>query len=383
VGDAYGAPDRTHVEERYALDVFLCQRCGHAQLLDVVDQAVLYGNFMYETSISIGLVEHFQKYADHVRRRVNPPPGALVVDIGSNDGTLVRFFRVAGLRVLGVDPASAIAEKATASGIETFARPFTAELARQIRQGYGPATIVTANNTFANVDDLEDFTEGLSSLLAPEGVLICETGYLLDLLQNRLVDTIYHEHLGYFSLKPLDLFFRRHGMEIVEAERIPTKGGSLRVMVQRRGGSRKVLPSVKELIELETTLGIDRPEPFRCLAAGLDIVKQRLVSLLQGLKAQGKTIAGYGASVGVTTLLHYFDLGGMLDFLADDNPVKQGLCSPGHHIPVYAPAMLYERKPDYLLILAWRYAGPILQKHQTYLDQGGHVVIPLPEVRVI
>lgn len=383
VGDAYRPAERIQgPDEMYPLELFLCRGCGHAQLLDVVDPEVLYDHFLYETSISLGLVEHFKGYAEDVLRRVQPPAGSLVIDIGSNDGTLLGFFQARGLRALGVDPAREIAQKAAARGVETLAAFFTAELARRLRRECGSAMIVTANNTFANVDDLTDLAEGIRELLDPQGVFVFETGYLVDLIQQGLVDNIYHEHLGYFSVGPLDRFLRAQGLELINVERIGTKGGSLRGMAQPLGAARAVSPSVGRLIALERELELDRPEPFRRLADALGSAKATLLGLLRDLKARGQTIAGYGASVGVTTLMHYFELGELLDFLVDDNPAKHHTLSPNYRIPVLPPAALSERRPDALVILAWRYAEPIIAKQQAYLKQGGRVIIPLPRVQV-
>lgn len=383
VGDDYVSVDRLDVvQETFPVELFLCRSCGLSQLLDVIDPEILYGEFIYETSISLGLIEHFQRYADEVLRRVLPPEGALAIDIGSNDGTLLRFFQEQGMRVLGIDPAREIAQKATASGVETLPTLFTTELARKIKNERGLATIVTANNTIANIDDLDNITEGIRDLIAPDGIFVFETGYVVDLIQAGLFDNIYHEHLSYFSVKPLESFFRRYDMELIEVERISTKGGSLRGTVQLGGGPRPLSSSVNSLINFESELSINRPEPFNVMATRINNVKEQLVSLVRDLKAQGKTIAGYGASVGVTTSLYHFDLGNLLRFIVDDNPAKHNLFSPGHHIPVFPSEAIYGRNPDYVVVLAWRYADPIINKHQTYLDQGGHFIVPLPEISV-
>ena len=383
-GDVYVPAELLdEIQGTYPLALFLCHSCGHTQLLDMVDPEILYGDYIYVTTISLGLAEHFRRYADDVLRRVNPAEGTLVVDIGSNDGTLLKFFQGRGMRVLGVDPARDIARKATESGIETLPSFFTSELAHQIKNERGPAAIITANNVFANVDDLTDMTEGIRHLLAPDGVFVFETGYLVDLIQNTLVDNIYHEHLSYYSVKPLKTFFPHHGMELIDIEHVSTKGGSLRGTVQLAGGPRTASPSVAKLVALEASLGLDRAETFKAFAARIDTVKSQLVSRLRDLKAQGKTIAAYGASVGTTTLIYYFGLGDMLSFIVDENRRRQGLFSPGYHIPVLPPQVIYERKPEYVLILAWRYAEPIVEKHQAYLEQGGHFIVPLPKIVVM
>ena len=384
LADAYVPKELTgEVQETYPLDLFWCRDCGHLQLLDVVDPEILFRNYIYVTSSSPGLVEHFRQYANEVMRRVNPPAGSLAVDIGSNEGILLGFFQKHGLRVLGIDPAEEIAHKATEAGIKTLPAFFTSELAAQVRNEYGPATIITANNVYAHSDALADMTEGIRHLLAPDGVFIFEVSYLVDLMQNMVFDFVYHEHLCYHAVKPLTTFFHRHGLELIDVERVPTKGGSLRGTAQLMGGPRAVSPSVAELIELESSMGLDRAETYLSFGAKIDDVKRQLSALLHQLKAEGKTIAGYGASATVTTLIYHFELGEMLDFIVDDVEERQGLFSPGQHIPVLSPETLYERRPDYVLILAWRFAEPIIKKHREYLERGGHFIVPLPVIEVV
>lgn len=382
-GDHYvTAAELGRVQDAYPHDIVLCRSCGLAQLAYTVDPDILYGNYVYITSISLGLVDHFRRYAEAVVQRVKPPKAALVVDIGSNDGSLLRCFQERGMRVLGVDPASGIAQKATESGIETWAVYFSAALARKIKDERGSAAIVTANNVIANVDDLQEFVKGIRDLLAPDGVFVFETSYLLDVIEKSLVETVFHEHLSYFSVKPLEAFFRRQGMQLIDVERVSTKGGSVRGTVQLSGGPRAVAHSVRALADLEKDRGLDRPEIFSVFGAHLDAVKNELRTLLSTLKGQGKVIAGYGASVGVTTLIYHLDVAGFLSFIVDDNPRKQNTFSPGHHVPVLPAEALYERKADYVLILAWNYAAPIMKKHQVFSNQGGHFIVPLPKVAV-
>jgi hypothetical protein len=203
------------------------------------------------------------------------------------------------------------------------------------------------------------------------------------MIQGMVFDNIYHEHLCYHTVKPLDEFFRNHGMELVDVERIATKGGSLRGTAQLIGGPRQISDSVRQLITFEEDLGLHHAESFKAFATTIDSAKTDLGSVLRDLKAEGKTIAGYGASATVTTLIYHFDLGDVMSFIVDDNPSRQGLFSPGFHIPVVAPQELYDRKPDYVIVLAWRFSGLILEKHQAFLEQGGHFIVPLPEVEVL
>jgi SAM-dependent methyltransferase len=371
------------VQEVYPLDLYLCHDCGFSQVSDVIRADSIYVDYIYETKSSLGLVDHFKRYAAAVIDQYNPPPGALVIDLGSNDGTLLRFFKERGMTVLGVDPARDIALEATKAGLETLPEFFTAQLSHRIRAERGPATIITANNIYANVDELGDFTDSIRDLLAPDGVFVFESYYLSDLIKNMVFDFIYHEHLSSFSVKPLAGFFQRHGMELINAQRVPTKGGSLRYTAQLAGGPRPVSPRVAELIADEERDGIGRIETFKAFAARIETAKQELRGLLTKLKQEGKTIAGYGAAATTTTLIYHFGLGDFLSFMVDEYARKQHVLSPGLHLPVLPPQALIDRKADYALIIAWRYVNPILEKNKAYRDQGGRFIVPLPTVEVV
>ncbi len=383
-GDKCVAPEpHAEVQKTYPLDLYFCESCGLLQLLFVVDPKVLYSDYTYETSISLGLVEHFEEYAEEVLQNLKPKQGNLVVDIGSNDGTFLKFFQKKGMHVLGIEPGLNIAEKATQSGVETLSMFFNSELARKLKKERGSATIISANNVFANIDNLVEMVEGIHELLDSNGVFVFETGYMPDLIQKNLLDNIYHEHLSYFSVIPLAKFFESQGMELFDVQKIPTKGGSLRGFVQLNGGPHKKSPSVSKAINSELNLKLNQSETFKAYAKIINAMKKELLNLLLDIKSHGKTIAGYGASVGSTTLIYHFNLGDFLDFLVDDNPAKHNLVSPGLHIPVLPSNVIYEKKPDYVLILAWRYVEPIMQKHQSYLEQGGHFILPLPKIKII
>ena len=380
VGDDYRLESQlAAAEPTFPLDLHLCPRCGLAQLVEVVEPEILYKNFIYRTAISLGLPEHFRQYAAETLARSGAGAGALAVDIGSNDGTLLRAFQDLGLRALGIEPAEAIAAGARAAGTETLTRYFSAELARQLRAERGPAAIVTINNTIANLDDLDDVISGIGELLAADGLGVLETGYLLGLLENGLFDNIYHEHLTYFALKPLLPFMARHGLQVVDAQRLASKGGSIRVFFQKAGGPRPVAPQVETILQAEALAGLHAREGFTRLDQRLEAATTALLGRLEQARAEGKRVAGYGASVGTTTFLHRFRAGGYLEFIADDNPDKHGRFSPGYHLPVLPSSALYSEKPDYVLILAWRYAQPIMQRHRAYQEQGGRFLHAWPE----
>ncbi len=239
LGDDFIPADRGPQHQPvYPLDLWLCADCGNVQLGHVINPDIVYPEYRYTSSISLGLTEHFQAYADALLARAGTAPGALVVELGSNEGAMLRAFQRRGLRTLGVDPAREIAARATAAGIETLAAYFTAALAANLRQERGAASLVIANNVFANIDDLADVVEGVRGLLAPDGLFVMETSYCLDVVEKALIDTIFHEHLTYFAAAPLAVFFGRWGMELVDVERVETKGGSLRATAQLAGGPR-------------------------------------------------------------------------------------------------------------------------------------------------
>lgn len=385
IGDAYIPKERINeTQPCFPIELFLCNSCGLSQLLNVIDPESVYSKYIYHTSDSLGLVEHFRKYAVEIISFANPPAGSLVIDIGSNDGSLLRFFKDKGMRVLGIDPAITIAQQATKSGIKTLQKFFDYKVAQEIKRKYGQAYIITANNAIANIDDLSGMIGGIRDLLEPDGIFVFETGYFLDLLTKRIFDNIYHEHISYFTVNTLNKLFNSHDMKLLDVTRIPTKGGSIRGIAQLSGGSRKVSSSVQELIELESKHKMHNSETIKAFSNSLLDIKKELLKILNDLKSKGKKIAGYGASVGVTTVLYYFNLDHtLLDFIVDDNPQRQNLYSPGFHIPVLHPEEICDRKIDFVIILAWQYAGPIIKKHQSYLDQGGQFITFLPKLEII
>ena len=381
-GDHYVAASRLdEAQPRYPMDVALCLDCALVQLPDVINPELLYREYLYNTSISLGLVEHFDRYAERLAASTDAAQGSLVIDVGSNDGTLLRSFKARGFRVLGVDPARAQARRANESGVPTENAFFTETLARRLRAEHGPAAIVTANNVFANVDDLTDLVAGIRVLLAPDGVFTFETGYVVDLVRHSVIDNIYHEHLSYYAALPLERFFTRAGMELIDIQHVETKGGSLRGLVQLAGGPRRAnREAIDRLMAAEREGGFDRPDTYRAFAARMEAVRADLRRRLSEAKKEGKTVVGYGASVGVTTLLYYYGLDETLSYLVDDNPARHGLFTPGHHLPVLPSDALYERRPDWVLALAWRYAEPIMRRHEAYRQSGGRFLIPLPQV---
>lgn len=383
-GDAYVTRDRVGIPQPcYPLDMYICRACGHVQLLDVVNPSILFGHYTYFSGNSPGLVKHFEEYAADVIRKNEVQPCSLVVDIGSNDGTFLRFFKNHGCRVLGIDPAVNIARFATERGIETLAEFMTPELARRVRAEYGPARVVSANNVFAHTDDMIGMADSVRELLADDGIFVFEVSYLLDVIDKMLLGTIFHEHLCYHSVAAMQAFLRRRGLELIDVERVSIQGGSLIGTAQRAGGPRSVASSVGKLLALEKERKLADPATLKAFSAEVNRVRDEMRDLLKGLHAKGNTLAGFGAARGGTLLLYHFELGPLLKFIVDDNPEKQGMFSPGHHIPVLPTSALYEQKPEYAVILAWVHSKPIIRNHQKFIEQGGSFITCFPHMMVV
>ena len=380
----YSTPDRSFETERtFPLDLYLCHTCGHVQIFDVIDPLALFSNYAYTSASSPGLESHFESYAGEVLARTGLRKGQLVVDVGSNDGTLLRFFLRDGMRVLGIDPAVELARQATISGIPTMAAFMGPEAAAEIALSQGHASLITANNVFAHNDDLDSMAAAIVTLLDDEGAFVFEVSNLLDTVEGLVFDFIYHEHLCYHSVKPLDTFLRKHGMELFEVERVPSKGGSLRGYAQKLNGPRPISPSVARFVKREIEAGLYNADTYHDYITEVNRRRDALLAYLYEAKANGSVIAGYGASATVTTLLYHFRMGELVEFLVDDNPIRHGTVSPGLHIPVLAPDALYELKPDIVVILAWRFADSILSNHGHFLDEGGEFVVPLPDLHFV
>ena len=371
------------VQKAYPLDIDFCHDCHHLQLGHVVHPEILYQkNYSYVSGTSPVFVKHLKDYASFVVSHFKLPPRGLVLDIGSNDGTALGFFKDAGYKVLGIDPATEIVEIANRKGIETLCEFFGLEVARMHAAKYGKAMLINSHNACAHIDDLRGVIEGVEHWLADDGLFVVEVGYLLDIVQNVWFDTIYHEHVDFHSVEPLVAFFRRCGLEVIFAQRVSPQGGSIRLVAQKIGGPRKADQTVEELIRVERAAGLDRMETFKAFGQKINLIGAELSKLVRELKQKGASIAGFGAPTKATTLLSHFQLGQVLDFLVDENPLKQDLYSPGHHIPVVSAEELYRRKPDYLLILAWNFADNIMERHQAFRANGGRFILPMPEPKI-
>lgn len=364
-----------------ALDVYLCTACGNAQLGTVVDPEILYSDFRYKTAVSVGLDEHFRGLAHKCREFLKKDDFGLVVEIGSNDGTLLKHFKTLGHAVFGIDPAQSAAADAEADGIPTMVDFFTADLGKKIREVNGPASVVTCNYTFANIDDLDDVMDGISCLLSDDGVLAIETSYIKAVLEGMHVDTINHEHLSYFAVTPLNIFLKKHGLEIVDVELIPTKGGSIRVIAARSQAGIAVRPSVVAIEQDEKAFALETMAPYSSFQAQLESSRKEILNAVDRLIRDGRKVVGFGAAVGSTIMVQQFDLAHKLPVIFDDNPIQDILEGPDYAIPVSNASHMGEENPDGIVVLAWRYADQIIAHHKANVKSDAVFMIPLPNVR--
>ncbi|ULG93780.1 class I SAM-dependent methyltransferase [Leptospira interrogans] len=372
-----------YVKERkeqdvYPLDLFQCKNCGFVQIECVVDPEIIYRDYIYVTTSSSGLSNHFENYAKDVLEKLNLGASSFVVDIGSNDGTLLSYFKARNAKVLGVEPSTKTAEDATNRGIETLPEFFDPNLARKIKEKVGQADLITVNNLYANIDDLHSFTEGLEYLLSPNGVVVIESSYLGDMVDNMVFDFIYHEHLSYFSILPLIKFFDSFGLRLIHLQHVGTKGGSFRYYWARKNSIHSVSEEVSKFIEIEKEKNMNEPY-FKKYADRINKVKAELIQELEKSKGK-KKIIGYGASATSTTLIYHFGLENYVDYLVDDNPGKIDTYSPGLHIPVKHPDVLNSEGDAVLIVLAWRYFDLIRSKLK---NQKLTLICPLPYIQVI
>jgi SAM-dependent methyltransferase len=370
-------------EPTYRLRVGFCHTCGHVQLTEIVPPQVMFEDYLYISSASDTLKAHLHDLSDIVFERYRLGPKDLVIDIGCNDATLLSGFRRHGVRVLGVDPAANLAELTRGSGIDRYVGFFTATSAQEIVQRWGAATVITATNTFPHIPQLQDFIAGLKTALVPGGVFVIEAHYLVDLLGQGAFDTIYHEHVSYWALGPMVYLFDQAGMQVVHVERVPLHHGQIRVFVQRTNEGRRD-SSVDELLALERSLGVDQFATYEKFSAQTQRIKTDLHAALAKLRSDGKRLAGYGAPAKGNTLLSFLEISSdTLPYIADRSALKQGLYTPGRHIPVVSPERLLQDQPDYVLLLAWNFVDEIMQQQQEYRNRGGKFIVPVPTVKIL
>ena len=378
------SPEDAATQDRFPLDLYFCKNCYHLQLLDIINPERLFSNYVYVSGTSPSFRDHFHQYATRIITDYAIPKDSLIVDIGSNDGTLLFSFKEAGMRVQGVDPARDIATAANTGGIDTIVDFLTVATAQNIKNSKGPAKVVVANNVFAHIDDLHGILQCIDIILDDDGIFVIEVSYLKDVIEKTLFDTIYHEHLDYHSVGPLKTFFTNNGFSMIDVIAIESHGGSIRVVAQKKSGKHEERSSVASFIAEEESAGLYSAETFREFAHKINHLGNELQKLITGIKAEGKSIAGFGLPAKATTLMHQFKIGPeAVDYVVDDNPLKQGMYSPGYGIPIHDSGRLRTETPDYIIVLAWNFSRPIIDKLNWYLKEGGTIIVPLPTLTLV
>lgn len=388
IAGGFLAKEEIPLEKKYPLVVVFCNHCYGVQVRDHIDPSVLFEKDFYFSSAIKTLRDHFAGYAKEVVERfIDEPEKAVTVEFGSNDGVLSKPLAEEGVgTVIGVDPAKNIVGSIQDDQLVLVNDFFTVPVAKQLAEQYGKANLVMANNVFAHITDINGTTDAVQEVLADDGVFIFEVHYLGKIIEEMQYDFIYHEHIYYYSLLALQNHFARHDMVIFDLKPISIHGGSVRYYAAKKGSrhAQAISPAVEALRQEELQRGYDKPETYQKFAANVAEKKQKLMDLLAELKGQGATIVGYGASGRANTIIQYCGITtDHIDYIIDDGPAKQGLYTPGSHIEIRSREALETTNPDYILLFAWAFHKEIAPKLQDYFDNGGHMIVPLPDVKIV
>jgi len=370
-------------QNTFPLEVAMCQDCSYVFLTHTISADISYESYIYESAITVGLTKHFQDYANEITNTYDIKKNSLIIDLGSNDGSMLNAFKEKKMKTLGVEPAKEISKIANKKGLTTINDFFSSKVADEIISNYGHANVITANYMFANIDDIKDFIIGVKKIMREDGVFIIQTGYHPLQFEKNMFDYIYHEHFSYFTIHSLEVLFKKFDLEIIDAKIFNHKGSSLRVTIKKKNDKNKKSKEVQNLIKIELEKNYNSNNIFDHLITNIKKEKNKLISELKQIKKEGNKIVGLGASHSTTTLFYHYELREYIDVLIDDNPKKHKTYSPGFQIPVYDNSYLIRENIKYIVILAWQHQETILKKYQNFVKQGGIIIIPLPLFRVI
>jgi SAM-dependent methyltransferase len=381
LANAYPAAGDPAPEARFPLDLALCPACGLVQLRHVVPPQAMFSEYLYFSSYSASMLTHAERLAQSLVAERGLGAGSLVMEVASNDGYLLQYFAAAGVPVLGIEPAANVAAVARDTrNIPTLVEWFGRDLGRRLAAEGTQADVILGLNVMAHVPDFNGFLAGLASLLKPEGVAVIEAPYVRDMVEKTEFDTIYHEHLFYFSVSAVAAAAVRHGLVVQRVERVPVHGGSLRLFLGRGPAHG---PTAQRLLQEEAALGVTTPAYYAGFRHAVEQIRTDLVRLVSRLRAEGATIAGYGAAAKGTILLNYCGLTARdLAFVADRNPYKQGRCMPGCGIPIVASDEIAARRPDYVVLFVWNIKDEVMRQEDGYRRAGGRFIVAVPEVRI-
>lgn len=373
-------------ERKYALSVCFCPNCSLMQLKYLVNPKIMFGNYLYIPSASKTRVRYFEQMAEEVVNVGKLKKNSLVIDVGSNDGSLLVCFKNIGMKILGIDPAENLVKIANLNGVETILGYFNSTLAKQTTKKYGKAKAITATNVIAHIPNPHEVIKGGEILLDDDGIFAMHFPYSLDLLKKNLFDTIYHEHLFYFNVKSLLYLAKNSGLEIFDIRKSDLDGGSLRVFWKKNKNKNIEVKEkvINRLLEEEIEFGLHKIKAYVEFAKRIKELKINTVKKLKKLKQSNRTIAGYGAAAKANVLLNYFGIDSKtIDYIVDSTPYKQGLYTPGSHIPIYSEDKIYKTNPDYVLIFAWNFSKEIIEKNKKYKKNGGKFILVEPDFKII
>lgn len=377
--NAYIDPKNPHVNDKYELRLCVCSNCGCTQLDRTVKGELLFKNYRYSSSTIPSLVKHFELYA----QSLSLPNGAKVLEIGSNDGVLLKPLKERGFNVLGVEPSTNLAEQANSQSLTTLCNFFNESVAEQILLQHGQFDCITSNNCFAHIDDIHSVMKGIKKLLKHTGFFVFENAYLLNTVEGLYFDQSYSEHIFYHSIKPLSLLMEQYEMEIYDVQFNKNQGGSIRVFVKSIGNKRQIQPVVKEAIRKEEESGIYyNAFIYQKMLEQLQTLSNHLHSFINKEQAKGKTFSAYGAAAKFTTFANFFKLYDKIQYVVDDSPLKWGLIVPEGKVPIISPEEFKTKKTDYCIITAWNFAEAIAKSNSWYKEAGGKFITAMPELHI-